>query len=270
MGRKYIKTTSNYSLFKLSRENRAVDLKKHRRLLRSMQKYGFIQDFPMVTTRDPADGLLEIREGQHRFTFAVQLGIPVHYVETNTEFDIAEINTTPKAWSTEDHARKHAANGLLQYQDGIDFAKEHGIALSLAFALLGGTTSFGNISEAFYDGRFAVKDRDWAEDVANVYTAVGRMSSNRQFKNVRFLEACMAVCRVPEFSADRLIRGASSCREKLIPYATKDAYLTMMEDLYNFRSRSLFGLKAAAVTAMRSRNAFEVKRAQAAARKKSR
>lgn len=72
----------------------------------------------------------------------------------------------------------------------------------------------------------------------------------------------MAVCRVKEFEADRLLHGAERCREKLVAYSNRDAYLDMLEGMYNFNrnARNLFALKMEATKAMRERNAVEIKK----------
>ena len=78
-------------------------------------------------------------------------------------------------------------------------------------------------------------------------------------KNVRFLQSVMAVCRVPQFEPKRLLGNAKRCREKLVAYSTRDAYLQMLEDVYNFGRSRLFGLRAAALQALRERNVVKAK-----------
>jgi hypothetical protein len=65
----------------------------------------------------------------------------------------------------------------------------------------------------------------------------------------------MAVCRVEEFDPERLLHNAAKCRDKLVSYSTRDAYLGMLEQIYNFNRRQLVGLTALATMAMRERSA---------------
>lgn len=263
MATRKINATKNYRLFGRSNLNRETDPKKHKRLLKSMQKYGFLPCFPIVCRRDENKQLV-IKDGQHRFVIAESLGLPIHWVEEDTDFDIAEINTTGVVWSIKDYARMHAENGLKAYQDGLDFAETHGLPIGIAFAMLGGTTTFNNIYNAFVEGTFKVKDRRWADAVAEVYVPMIRLSP--EVRNARFLQACMSVCRVEEFEAKRLLQNASRCREKLLSYSTRDAYLTMLEEIYNFGRAKLCGLKSAATMAMRERfQPRQVKRGNSAA-----
>lgn len=252
---KKIQATKNYRLFARSDENRPMDPKKHRKLETSMKLYGFLKCFPVVCFRDK-NGSLIVKDGQHRLAFAESLGLTVYWVEEDVDFDVALVNCTAKTWQLKDYAQKHAANGKTAYRDGLDFAEAHGVSIGTAFALLAGQTSISNIWEGFVSGAFKVKDRAWADSVAGIYGPLVALSGS--LNNKRFIEACMAVCRVPEFDGKRLIANAERCREKLVPFSTRDAYLDMLETIYNFGRKSLVGLRSAAMMAMRERNVCTV------------
>lgn len=252
-----IRTTKDYGLFRKNAENRPIHIDKHKKLVETMKKYGFLEYFPIVVIRD-TDGNLIIKDGQHRHAIAEQLKLPVHFVEATVDFDIAEINSTSKVWGLRDYAEKFAENGKEAYRIGLEFVNTHGIQVGVAFSLLAGTTSFGNTSESFYAGTFKIKDLEWANQVASIYKQMVAMSP--LIKNSRFLEACMACCRVPEFKPERLIRGAERCREKLVSLSTREAYLDMMESVYNFNARQLVGLKVQAMMVMKERNIVNKKK----------
>lgn len=249
---KKIQATKNYGLFHRSSENRPTDLKKHKKLIDSMKLYGFLKSFPIVCSRDK-DGKLIVKDGEHRLRIAESLGLTVYWVEEEVDFDIAVINCTAKIWQLRDYALKHILNGHKQYQEGLDFAEHHHLPIGAAFALLAGTTSFGNCESGFIDGTFKIKDRTWADAVAGIYSALVTMQTALR-KNT-FLEACMAVCRVEGFDPKRLIAGAERCREKLINFGTRDAFLAMLEEVYNFGRKQLVPLKIQAISTMRDRNA---------------
>lgn len=252
-----IQATRNYRMFRRSSENRVVTVKEHKRLFNSMKKYGYLACFPIACHRNGSKELV-VDDGQHRLTFAEQLGLQVYYTIHDSEFDIAEINSAAKVWVVRDYASKHAANGKQDYQEVIDFSEQHGVPIAMAAGMLSGTTSFGNIRGAFFGGTYKVKDRAWASLVASIYVPITTLSGS--VKNVRFLQACMGVCRVKDFEAKRLLQNTQRCRERLISYSTKDAYLDMLEEIYNFGRKQLFGLKAAATMAMRDRSPLDRKR----------
>lgn len=257
MSSKKIECTRNYRMFQNnSGENRPLDIRKHRKLEASMKLYGFLDCYPIIVYRDDK-GLWVVKEGQHRLSLAETLGLPVYYVETAVDFDIALVNNTQKPWALIDYARKHAGNGIKSYQEGLVFMGEYKLPISKAFCLLAGTTVFSNFYESFIDGTFRIKDRPWANAVAGIYAPLVDLS--KAVKNDRMIEACMAVCRVSDFDPKRLLSNAERCREKLVAYSQRDSYLQMLEEVYNFGRKQLVGLKSMAIMAMRERNPVKVK-----------
>lgn len=252
MAKTSITTTRNYSLFDHADDNRVTDIAKHKKLAASMKKYGFLECYPVVVRRDSKTKRLVIVDGQHRFELAESLGLPVSYIETSVEFDIAEINTTSVTWAARDYAEMYAKNGVESYVEGLQFCEQHGLPIGISFAILGGTSSFTNVRSAFQQGRYAITDRPYADAVAATYGPMSMLSAD--VANSRFLQACMYVCRVEGFEIQRLIQNAKRCRDKLLSYSTRDAYLDMLDEIYNFGRAKLFPLKMNAVMTMRDRN----------------
>jgi hypothetical protein len=251
---KKVNVTRNYRMFARSEDNRALVPHKHKRLLESMRLYGFLPEFPIVCCRD-ANKHLIVKDGQHRLSIAETLGLPVYWIEESAAWDVAIVNSTQKGWVPRDYAERYARAGNADYLEGLDFMDANRLPIGLSFALLAGTTTFANIQAAFLRGEFRVKDRKWAASVAAIYRPFH--AASKACRNARFIEACMAVCRVKEFEPDRLLHGLNRCREKLVAFSTRDAYLEMLEEIYNFGKRQLYPLKIAALTAMRERNAVK-------------
>lgn len=252
MAVKKVQRTMNYRLFERhGSENRELDVRKHRKLMESMKLYGSLECFPIICVRD-ANGKLIIKDGQHRAQFAETLGLPIYWIESDTDFDVALINSAGKPWNITDYAKKHAANGKEAYIEVINFSETHKMPLTTSVSLLSGHVAFTRHAESFFSGNWKVKDRAWADSVANLYGPLCRISP--KLRNNRCLEACMAICRVDSFDPNRMISGAERCREKLVSYSTRDAYLDMFETVYNFGRNKLVGLKSLALMAMRERN----------------
>jgi hypothetical protein len=216
-----------------------------------MQQYGFLPYFPIACVRNGEKHLI-VQDGQHRLAFAEKLGLPVFYM-VDQPFDIARVNGTQEKWATRNYAETFAAQGKQAYAQGLEFADRHGISVGVAFALLAGTTQFTNTHGDYYTGNFKIKDQPWAETVAAIYGQIVKAAP--RCRNARLIEAAMAVARVDKFDVQRLLGGIDRCREKLIPYATKEAYLDMLEEIYNYGRKQLVGLKVEAINAMRARNA---------------
>ncbi len=262
MSSKKIQATKNYRLFSHSDQNRPFDLKKHQSLVDSMKEYGFLPEYPVIAARN-GKGSLELKDGQHRLAIAETLGLPVFWIEASKDFDVAKVNTAQKPWVPRDYAEMFSKQGNKSYQDGLEFAEKNNLPIGIAFSLLAGTSGFANIKKPFYSGTFKIKDRAWAESVADIYCPLVEIA-RENLRNARFVAACMGVCRVEGFDGKRLLTNAERVRERLKAYATQDAYLDMLEDIYNFGRKQLVGLKSAATMAMRERNPVKNKKQDAA------
>jgi len=263
-----INVTKDYRLFKRAETNRPLDSAKRKRLEESMRLYGFLRCFPIVCYRD-ADKHLIIKDGQHRFAIAEKLGLPIYWVEESVDFDVAKVNGTQEKWKPADYAGCYAQQGNEHYQEILDFHKQYGLAIGSTAALLRGVSQFSIVAKSFYDGSYEVRkaDRKLADMIATAYSSIVRLS--RSVNNARFLEACIGAARVPGFEAERLIHGAERCREKLVAYATRDAYLDMIEAIYNFGRKILVPIKLPATEIMRKRNAVNLAKAKAVAKKEN-
>lgn len=252
-----IQATKNYSLFQRDSSNRETHPEKRKLLQDSMKTYGFLPCYPIIVYRNAQK--LIVKDGQNRLAIAEQYGLTVFYVVHENTFDTALVNSGAEKWKLSDYAEVYARNGEKAYQEALEFATTHRIPLGLSAAMLHGTSSFSNIKADFLRSKFRVRDRAWAERIAAIYVPMIQMQP--QLKGARFIEACMAVCRVEDFDGKRLVQAAQGCREKLAPYSTRDAFLGMLEEVYNFRRSKIVGLKAAALMAMRERSPAKKKAA---------
>jgi hypothetical protein len=223
-----IMATKNYRLFTSCAENRPLVPQKHKRLKQSMEKYGFLPCYPVACVRD-AKGRLVIIDGQHRRAMAELLGIAIYYIVMESMFDIPTVNCTQEKWTPRNFAECYAAKGNKEYIAGLEFCDKHGISVGTGFGLLAGTTSWNNCATEYYGGTFVAKDKPYAETVASIYSRL--VHEAPAIKNARLLEACMMVARVDGFDVQRLYGGIERCRDKLVAYSTRDAYLDMLETI---------------------------------------
>ncbi len=249
MSNRSINKTTKYDLFVSPEDNRPLDILKHAGLKASMKRYGFLRSHPLSVIR--MNGKLVLKDGQHRLAIAQELGIPVWWVEDEVDYDIAVVNETQKTWKLIDYAMMYARRGKQDYQEALDFAERHDLSLLVAFQMLGGYAQACGFLKFIKNGSFVVKDRMFADIVAEIYVAVG--SHSKDVRNARFIEACIAVCRVKGFDHKRLIHNARNCVDKLQAFSQRDPYLDMIEEIYNFRSRSPVPLKIPALNALKVR-----------------
>lgn len=247
-----VHSSTDYRKFVNVTRNRPTDLRQHKNLEESYAENGSMPEFPCIVTRLP-DGRFEINDGQHRAALAEKYGLPIYYIITDKKLDIAKINNTQKVWRYSDYAQSYANQGKEEYEQIISFAGQYGIPIGVAAGLLSGTISPHNCRDSYLSGNFKIKDRETAAVVASLYSQL--VTLNKKIKNVRLLQAIYACARIPGFDPNRIIAGGNRCFEKLQSYSTREAYLAMLEELYNYGRRIAFPLKVNAENAMKERNA---------------
>lgn len=256
-----LQRTRNYSQFAFSKDNRDVDMLnmkyQHNNLRKSMQQYGFLPSFPLMVSA--VNGKFIIKDGQHRFTFARELGLDVYFVVDETDIDVSEINQAQASWSVLDFAQRWSSSGRKDYWEAMAFSEKQGIPLSVAAAMLAGTTSFGNIALKFRDGSFRVTNRGFADNVANCYNAL--CSIKRGIRNSRLLAALYSCCLVDYFDAALFVKKAAKRTDLVVSCGTREAFLAMIDDIYNYGRNSRVPLAFDADAAVRARTPIKRKAA---------
>lgn len=251
MSSKTITTTRNYRMFHVSEDNRPLDLSKRKALRDSMKTYGFLKSFPLSCVRN-GNKQVVVKDGQNRLAIAEELGLPVHYFIEDVDYDIATVNNAQMKWGLKDYAMKWANQGKEHYATLLSFIELHSIPISLGVSLCCGQVRAGGETLAkFKKGAFEVTDYDFADRVASVYTQITSMS--KDVRNRHFIAALTTACRIEGFEPKRLLDGARKRPEKLKSYSTRECYLDMIEEFYNFNRQKLIPIKMPALQILRER-----------------
>lgn len=264
-----IKETGDYSLFDSYEVNRVVNkqTKRYRRLKASMKKYGWIPAHPLHVVPGPG-GRLKIKAGHHRFAAAVELKIPVRYVVCNDNgISIYELESPSEPWNTKDFLDSYAKGGNKTYVFIKEYCQRTGVGLSAALSLFNGYSGASystNISDKIKDGTFEIKDYHHPEIVAALISAAGS-AGFAGAANRNFVAALSKVVKTAGVDLDRL-----KAKMKAHPYlfqkcASVDAYLAMLEEIYNRQRSDKVPLAFLANSAARARNAVTPKQAGQAA-----
>lgn len=234
-----IKITRNYSEFVSDLMNRPLDetrQAKLRHLRESMQTQGF-QPFPLIVRRE--GDKLHVLDGQCRLHVAEELKLPVMYVETDRPFDIRKCGIAVAAWKFSDFVNTYVKQGNQDYQTLIDFSRETGLPLFRAAGLLGGyVNSDSRRSEKVAEGKFKVKDLDFAYRVSGLANAVAQHPAAAVWaKTTNSIAALSRFVTVAEFDDEQMKAKAAAHPHMLQRCGTLDQYSRMYEALYNFASR---------------------------------
>lgn len=111
--------TSDYSKFKIISSNRAINKNHVKRLVESFSKTYL---YTVITVNDD----LEIIDGQHRFTAAKELGLPVFYTKVSGYGvpEIQALNTNQRNWTRNDYLKSYCDSGNEAYLELRAFMKE--------------------------------------------------------------------------------------------------------------------------------------------------
>jgi len=261
-----LQRTKDYSRFVFAKGNRDVSINRlrpaHKALRESMKKYGWLPFEPIGVYPD-GKGKLVITEGQHRFTFARELGLDVYYVIHEEQVDIAEINQCAATWTPSDYCKKWIHDGNSEYEEVIEIAEYHGIPITIAFSMLAGSASWQQaIKKRFESGAYKITNRKNAMRVFSIYKAL--CDINKSAKHSQMLRSIWACCLVPHFEETRLINTAKRRPEMLTRVGTLDAWLEIIQDIYNFGRSAKVPIKFEAQEAARNNTSVQKKKARAA------
>lgn len=230
-------STRKYDMFVSDRFNRVITAKDATRLKRlrfSMEKYGFLP-FPILVRRNGEK--LMVIDGQHRLMVAQELSLPVIYIEAGRDdIVISECAAAQSPWNISDYVLSHASQGKKDYQELMEFAAEHSMALKQAVSLLSGNNSHScNHSNSVKQGLFLVKDRAYADRVARISVVLAGLVP---WGNCNWsIGAISRFVRVKEFNDDQFLKRVSANPHLLRKQPTLELYSEMYDAAYNFASR---------------------------------
>lgn len=226
-----VKTTTNYRQFKFLIDNRDTARQHINRLKDAIQKNPKILEVQPILVNDK----MEIIDGQHRFTAASELGLPIAYSQVSG-LDIAtarDMNTLQRRWGMVDYARSYAKGGNIHYKAFLKYMSEYP-ALSPSTLLLAMQKSGKRTSTTgdFRHGEFIIeRDQEEVEEVLDIFQKV-RQTINTPFS--RALAAALMVCYdMEEFDWERFISKLQSKPEAIQRSTVIRDYLRMIEDVYN-------------------------------------
>lgn len=246
-----IQTSSDYASF-FSHENQQPVSGKHwTKIAQSMNEIGWLASKPMTVVREGRK--FRIVDGHHRFAAAVSLGIPLVFVVEDHEVldKIGQLNYTVKKWTAMSFCKMYADQGMANYIELLEYIKI-GIPIQRAAAMLGGeSASSGNVAKLIPSGDFKIKTRVMADSVASF---LGAFPENTVISSLTFIDALSALLFVKEFDSSILKKKITQAPAMLTKCTDRDQALSMIEEIYNFRSHARIPLRHLALEGLRARS----------------
>lgn len=228
--------TDNYSMFKRLDGNRDVLEARARRLVKSIQENGYIQNPILVNEK------YEVVDGQGRLEALERLGLPVDYIVV-PGIGVSEcvvMNQSLTNWALKDYIKSYAERGnesylyfnalLKRYENtGLDFD-------TINNAITGTATSSGRIIR---EGKFSCTEKQYEEAIKTLDYAVTcrpflRYAGGRPGKYLAAINFCY---HHPEIDNDLLRKRLEQHQVELVGVSSVPDAMRILEDVYNSRTR---------------------------------
>lgn len=230
--------TSNYSIFSHIEGNRNIEPHNVKRLVASMsEKYIPV---PIVCNEK-----LQIIDGQNRAEAAMLLGFPIYYIVVPDlrKEDVIRLNVNRSNWSTETYLKAFVSDGLEDYIIFKEFKKKYGFGYMECLGILMGYKSKANTDDLreFQAGNFKVKDYKravWIGEKIMTVKPYFEFATNRTF-----VYAMLHVLDHPNYDHAEFLAKLSFQQTRLVRCASKDQYVQLIEEIYNYKRRDKVSLR---------------------------
>jgi len=236
IGKKY--QTKDLSIFKVNEFNRVTDNPKSRnhikRLAEDMKKNGWMSGSTIQVNERGY-----IMDGHHRYHAAVEANVPVHYeiVKNVSTNQIAERNRNVLKWQSFDCVNSFVKLGYKDYITFNNLCKEYPKISSTEIMMLCHQSPSWFDRDEFESGNWKVKSENWARTRLDYVMSLQDIFP-KGYKLSTFIRALITLwCYVPKFDFDQFLHKAKLRPNMLKVCGTKEGWIDMIEELYNYKSR---------------------------------
>jgi hypothetical protein len=227
--------TSDLTIFKTLDGNRDVIQSHLKRLSKSMKDRKLFS--PIIVNEK-----MEVIDGQHRLMASKNNNVAIEYIIVNG-YGLKEVqilNANSKNWNSDDYMNGYCDLKNQEYIKYKDFKDTYGFGHSECQALLSNQIS-SNLQPVFNSGQFKIKDYKKAVDMAERITMISEFYNG--YKRRSFVFALMALFNNDVFEFTQFIQKLKIQPTALVDCTTASAYLLLIEDIYNYKSRNKVSLR---------------------------
>jgi len=234
---KQIIKTKDYGKFTLRSDNRSkIDQNHVRNLVHSIKTQNLLDMRPISVNSQ-----FEIMDGQHRFLAAKELGIEFYYMvgEELKSRDIILMNLS-KAWNIADYLNYYIKNGFEHYIRLEEFMNRYDLKLRVTLGLLVGASD--KCLDKFKLGEFTFEDDSfggYADICQESIRIIQKHNGTSHYtSSTRFWKALAKIVSHEEFEKEKWYHNLNKVPEKISVKACYSAYVKVLSEIYNYRSRS--------------------------------
>lgn len=234
--------TNDLSIFNQIDGNRVPNLQHVKRLSDSIRVYGMKCNPILVNEK------MEVIDGQHRLLAAKETESFVYYIIVNGYKldDVHTLNLNQKNWTKKDFMEGYANIGIKDYimikkfsEKNDDFGLNDCIALCSNNSVNSGTTNNGQ--KPFENGLWKCKNTDIAQDWANKIRMIKPYYSG--YNRSTFVGTMTTLFSNELFDFNEFMHKLRIQPTALVDCANRDQYKTLIEDIYNYKSRNKISLR---------------------------
>jgi hypothetical protein len=244
--------TYDLSIFKQIDGNRVPNLQHVKRLSESIRVYG-MKCNPILINEN-----FDVIDGQHRLMAAKEAETFVYYiiVDGYSLNEVHTLNLNQKNWAKKDFMDGYANMGIDSYiklkafceknddytfNDSIAFCQNNKSSSSRTLATQTSHSKLGVNAQIFEQGTWRCEDLNIAQDMASkirmiktYYTGYSRSS---------FVLTMIGMLNNKNFDFNEFMHKVRLQPTALVDCANREQYKTLIEDIYNYKSRNKISLR---------------------------
>jgi uncharacterized protein YneF (UPF0154 family) len=234
-----IYTTTDYKKFKGVSGNRIVDEVKVRRLMKSMQKDGWLSTMMVIVNES-----MQIIDGQHKYLAARATKTPILYVIVNGTGlrEVIKSNQGASNWKIKDHIPSQIALGNKSFIL-LDKLMREFPELTISICQMMLTQSTKNPSrEDVENGMWKIGDYNlavlWSQNLVSL-----KPYFKKGYKNTIFVRAMIDLLNKPNFNFQEFHHKVTLRPTMLQRCGTIKQYIEMVEEIYNYKRADKVNLR---------------------------
>ena len=227
MDKNKIYKTTDYSLFKYLKGNRAITELHVRRLVESIKEKDL--QVPIIV-----DEKMNVVEGQHRLEAYKIVGRPILYIvkDNVTLEDVRKLNSVARKWTLTEYLMSHVKLGNHDYELLEWFHRTYEFGLSECIAMLNGKGYCASKElKEFKDGKFTLQNLELGKTWARSINKVGEYF--QYYKKRSFVLAMIVLMQHPKFSWKTFEKKLKNFSAKLKNQGSRNDFIINLERLYN-------------------------------------
>lgn len=235
--------TNDLSIFKQIDGNRVPNLQHIRRLADSIRVYGMKCNPILVNER------MQVIDGQHRLMAAKESESFVYYIIVNgySLNEVHTLNLNQKNWTKKDFMEGYANMGIKSYIKLKEFIqKNEDFSMPVCMAFCNNTTDnshnkLGTNLEVFEDGSWKGRDFNLGQEWANKIRMIEPYYKN--YNTSVFVGTMITLFKNENFDFNEFMHKLRLQPMALVDCRNREQYKTLIEDIYNYKSRNKISLR---------------------------